>query len=255
MARLFALLTEFYDKDTERAHAFRYGLLIFDILTIIFIVLSSFLQWRHTETIVLGIGIILALDFLARFWLAKNKRRHLLTPLSVVDIIVLISFLAPFAGEGFAFLRILRLLRIGHSYQIMRRLKKDFPLLQKNEQTFIAGINLLVCIFIATAFVYETQRGINNKILHYGDAFYFTVTTITTTGFGDITLVGPWGRFISIVIMLCGVTLFLRLVQAMLRPAKVEHKCQTCGLKRHDYDAVCCKACGVVLNIEDEGAV
>jgi voltage-gated potassium channel len=217
-------------------------------------VASSFLQWQHTETIDIAIGAILFLDFAARLWLAQDKRKHLISLQGLVDVVVLASFLVPLAGEGLAFLRILRLLRIGHSYLIMRRLKRDFPFLRRNEQTFTAAVNLAVCIFIATALVYETQRGINEKILHYGDAFYFTVTTITTTGFGDITLVGPWGRAISIVIMLCGVTLFLRLVQAMLRPSKVEHKCGTCGLKRHDFDAVCCKACGEVLNIEDEGA-
>jgi voltage-gated potassium channel len=40
-----------------------------------------------------------------------------------------------------------------------------------------------------------------------------------------------------------------------MRPLKVDHKCPTCGLRRHDFDAVCCKAYGTVLDIEDEGAV
>ena len=49
--------------------------------------------------------------------------------------------------------------------------------------------------------------------------------------------------------------LFLRLVQVMLRPDKVDYKCPDCGLKRHDRDAIHCKACGRVLHIEDEGDV
>jgi voltage-gated potassium channel len=55
--------------------------------------------------------------------------------------------------------------------------------------------------------------------------------------------------------MICGVSLFLRLVQVMLRPPKVDYKCPACGLRRHDYDAVHCKACGGLLNIEDDGGV
>jgi voltage-gated potassium channel len=55
--------------------------------------------------------------------------------------------------------------------------------------------------------------------------------------------------------MIVGVSLFLRLVHAALRPSKVDFKCPDCGLKRHDIDAVHCKACGRLLNIEDEGAV
>ena len=53
--------------------------------------------------------------------------------------------------------------------------------------------------------------------------------------------------------MLAGVTLFLRLAQALFRPAKVRYPCPACGLQRHEPDAVHCKACGHLLNIPDEG--
>ncbi|HKH01036.1 MAG TPA: ion channel, partial [Bradyrhizobium sp.] len=72
-------------------------------------------------------------------------------------------------------------------------------------------------------------------------------------GFGDITLSGTMGRLISVVIMIFGVTLFLRLLRVLLQPHKVRFACPTCGLLRHDRDAVHCKACGRVLNIPDEG--
>ena len=54
--------------------------------------------------------------------------------------------------------------------------------------------------------------------------------------------------------MICGVTLFLRLAQVLFRPNKVRFACPTCGLQRHEPDAVHCKACGTTLNIPDEGA-
>jgi voltage-gated potassium channel len=79
------------------------------------------------------------------------------------------------------------------------------------------------------------------------------VTTLTTTGFGDITLPGTTGRLLSVVIMLAGVTLFLRLATALFRPVKVRYTCPSCSLQRHESDAVHCKACGVVLQIPDEG--
>ena len=103
-----------------------------------------------------------------------------------------------------------------------------------------------------TGFVYETQHAINPHITNYADALYFTVTALTTTGFGDITLPGTTGRLISVVIMIFGVTLFFGLARAVLRPAKVRFPCPTCGLLRHDPDAVHCKACGEMLNIPNE---
>ena len=54
--------------------------------------------------------------------------------------------------------------------------------------------------------------------------------------------------------MLLGVTLFLRLLRALVTPTdKAEVECTNCGLMRHDRDAVHCKHCGEVVYIENEG--
>ena len=60
---------------------------------------------------------------------------------------------------------------------------------------------------------------------------------------------------LSIVVMIVGITLFVRLAQSIFRPAKVNFPCPQCGLRRHDPDAVHCKACCHLLNIPDEGQV
>jgi voltage-gated potassium channel len=103
-----------------------------------------------------------------------------------------------------------------------------------------------------TAVVYQTQYATNPAIRDYADALYFTVTALTTTGFGDITLPGTGGRLLTVVIMIFGVTLFIRLLRAVLRPHKVRFSCPSCGLMRHEQDAVHCKACGQLLNIPNE---
>jgi voltage-gated potassium channel len=89
----------------------------------------------------------------------------------------------------------------------------------------------------------------------YLDALYFTVTTLTTTGFGDITMTTGAGRLLAVAIMVVGVGLFLSLARAIFMPAKVRHKCPECGLMKHDPDAIHCKHCGLELKIETEGAV
>ena len=86
------------------------------------------------------------------------------------------------------------------------------------------------------------------------DALYYTVTSVTTTGYGDITLPGVWGKVVAIVVMIVGISLFVRLAQSIFKPTKVYFPCPQCGLNRHDPDAVHCKACGHILNIPDSGA-
>ena len=90
--------------------------------------------------------------------------------------------------------------------------------------------------------------------MDFVDALYFTVAALSTTGFGDITLLGSTsGELLSVAMMIVGITLFFRLAQAAFRPGgKVRHPCPQCDLLRHDPDAVHCKACGRVLNIPDD---
>lgn len=250
------IVRELYEGDSARAHRFRYGLISFDIGTIVFLVVSSFLDRTPAlEALDTVIGVLILADFLARFWISTTRLAYLGHPANLADIVVIASLLAPIAGEGLAFLRVVRVLRIMRSPHVLRRLRKDSDLFRENEPTVMAALNLGLFIFVTTAIVYESQRGLNEHITNYADALYFTVSTLTTTGFGDITLQGHWGRLLSILIMIFGVSLFLRLIQILIRPHKVEHKCPDCGLKRHDADAVHCKHCGRVLHIEDEGAV
>lgn len=254
--RVIDKLRLLYEGDTPEAHRFRYALLVFDITTVVFIVASSFLP--HSPAVQIAdivIGLFVLADFSARLAISQNRWRDFLHPTTLADVAAIVSFLAPIVGEGIGFLRILRTVRLLRTYQLLARLRADSVFFRRNEELIIASVNLGVFIFIMTGFVYETQHRANDKINNYVDALYFTMAALTTTGFGDITLTGTLGHLISVVIMIFGVTLFLRLVQVLLRPNKVKHPCPVCALQRHDRDAVHCKACGTILNIPDEGVI
>jgi voltage-gated potassium channel len=248
-------LRELYFGSSQPAARFRYGLLVFDLTTISFIIASSFFR-GHPAIEVLDhvFGVVILLDFSARMFISSNRLRELLHPVGIADLIVLVSLLAPVLGENLAFLRVARLLRLFRSYLLVDRLRRDFPFVRRNQDIIFSSVNLIVFILVVTAIVFETQVESNPQIANYADALYFTVTTLTTTGFGDITLEGTWGRLLAVLIMIFGVSLFLRLAQTVFRPQKVHHTCPTCGLTRHDADAVHCKHCGEVITIETEGA-
>lgn len=251
---LWDFLRHYYLSDAPEAHRFRYGLLAFDLFTVAFIIVTSFVpRTPLIEWLDVLFGLAILSDFIVRMRLAKSPWHELRHPATWADIAAIVSFLAPVIGEGLGFLRILRTVRLLHTYQILRRLRSDSPAFRRNEEVALAAVHLIVFLFVMSGVVYETQHYSNPKIANYVDALYFTVTALTTTGFGDITLEGTSGRLISVVIMILGVTLFLNLLQKMLRPSKVRFHCPQCGLQRHEQDAVHCKSCGVVLNIPDEG--
>ncbi|MCV2867116.1 potassium channel family protein [Defluviimonas sp. WL0002] len=252
--RRFERLRELYEGNSAGAHRFRYWLLVFDLVTITFVIATSFSSHgKWIEAVDALFGVVIFADFAARLLLANRRLRFLILPATLADIVAIVSFLAPLAGEGLGFLRVVRTLRLLHTYQLLHRLRMDFPFFRKNEDVIIAAINLIVFLFVMTGLVYATQYQSNPQIANYADALYFTVTALTTTGFGDITLAGTSGRMISVLVMIFGVTLFLRLAQVMFRPLKVRQVCQTCGLSLHDQDAIHCKHCGAPIRIETEG--
>lgn len=247
-------LRDLYEGPKPASDRFRYALVAFDLLTVGYLVATSFMtRGGQAETIDTLIGGLILIEVLLRLWSSSEIRRDLVSFWGLADVAVVVSLLAPIWGEGLAFLRVLRIFRILHSRETLVQLRADFPRFRRHETAIRAAVNLAIFVFVMTALVYETQVGRNDKIVNYVDAMYFTVTTLSTTGYGDITLIGNSGKILAVVIMVFGISLFLRLVQVVLRPPKAEFPCPTCGLRRHDHDAVHCKACGRVLNIPDDG--
>lgn len=254
LAGLRRTLRILYESNTAAGYRFRYTLLVFDIVTILFIVGTTFIP-RHpvVEFFDIVIGLIILADFVSRIFISRTRLRDLMHVSTLADLAAIASFLAPVVGEGVGFLRVMRTVRLLRTYHLLRQLRGDSAYFRRHEDVIFAVTNLTVFIFVMTGVVYETQHYSNPQIANYADALYFTVTALTTTGFGDITLPGTGGRLIAVLIMIFGVTLFFNLARALINPLKVRFACPACGLQRHDIDAVHCKACGRLLNIPDEG--
>jgi len=247
-------LKRLYYGDDAASRYFRFSLLIFDLVTVLFFIVSSAVEPSTVLYLVdYLIALVLILDFVARSMIANRPWRFVMQFPSIIDLIVIGSLLAPAFVENLAFLRILRMLRLMRSYHVLRELRDLWPWFRRNDEIIGSAINLFVFVFVVTAIVFVIEHDRNPNINHYLDALYFTVATLTTTGFGDITLTDTAGRVLAVVIMVVGVGLFLRLVQTIFRPNKVPFACPDCGLKRHEPDAVHCKHCGRVLNISTEG--
>lgn len=233
---------------------FRYGLILFDFTSIVFFVATANIP--HGPGLIAVswvVGLIILLDFAARMWISKNRKKLLFKIYTLADLVVIISLiLDPFLTGSLVFLRILRALRLIHSYQLLRDLRRDSVFFRTHEDAVIAAVNLMVFV-VATSTAVLVFYIPDSSQTPYIDALYFTMATLTTTGFGDITLSSPGGKLFSVFIMVVGVALFVRLAQAIFMPQKVRHKCRSCGLFRHDPDAVHCKHCGEILRIETGG--
>lgn len=252
--RLRARLRYLYHGSSLLSVRFRLTVIVVDFAIIAFFLATPLLKSAGFVFYVLDyiVAAILALDMAARAYAHTDLKDWLKKPATWVDLFILATLLFPNVLSNFGFLRMLRLWTLLNSDFFWRTIGHKYDD-TRIEEIVRALAALLTFLFVATGFVYAAF-GDDQTVLHgYLDALYFTVTSLTTTGYGDIVLPGPWGRLLSIAIMLTGITLFLRLAQAVFRPHKVRHNCPTCGLQKHDPDAVHCKACGEILCIPDEG--
>ncbi len=245
-----------YFGSTPGAIHFRIALVILDLMIVTYFIAAPFFpQIEELPALDLALAVVLTLEYAARIFASARPFAEMRSLTGIADAIVIGSlWLSPFVSN-LGFLRILRTIRLFRSYRVLRELREYSRWFRANEEIIVSTVNLLVFIFIVTALVYVLEVDANTEINTYLDALYFTVTTLTTTGFGDITLTDTPGRLLAVVIMMVGVALFLRLVQTIFRPTKVRYRCPSCGLARHDPDAVHCKHCGEVLNIPTDGDV
>jgi len=241
-----------YYGDTPGAVRFRIAWVVVDLAIIGFFIVAPLIRDRPIFlTIDYAIAAVLAADLAARALAWWNFKDWIRRPSVWIDLFVLATLLFPEQLYNLGFLRVLRLWTLVHSEIFWRTIARRYDD-TRVEDIARAVANLVTFVFIITGFVYTSFAGRAEGINGYIDALYFTVTSLTTTGYGDILLPGTWGRVLSIITMVVGITLFVRLAQAVFRPHKVRFRCPRCGLGVHDPDAVHCKACGDLLNIPND---
>lgn len=252
MARLRDRLRKLYHGRTPAAFRFQLVAVVIDLAIIAFFIATPVLQGKPSFLwLDYSAAALVAADLAARLLASNDMLRLMKQPTSWVDVFILLTLLMPTALANLAFLRILRLWSLSRSGSLWRHF--EMRGLRPWREASHAVINLLTFLFVITGFVYTFFFRSVTGLENYVDALYFTVATVTTTGFGDIVLPGISGKLTAIVTMIIGISLFVRLAQAIFRPVKVFFPCPQCGLQRHEPDAVHCKACGHILNIPDEG--
>lgn len=67
-----------YTGESQLARRFRYGLIVFDTLTIIYFIATAALSTTQVMAALnTALGVLIAFDLVARFWISDNLRREL----------------------------------------------------------------------------------------------------------------------------------------------------------------------------------
>ncbi|HEY9729579.1 MAG TPA: ion transporter [Chroococcales cyanobacterium] len=198
------------------------------------------------------IGITFVVEYLIRFWCANNKIKFLLNPFSIIDLIAITPFLLRITN--IQFIRMFRWFRI---LRLVRFISLKVYFLRINSEDGVIFVRILftlfTIIFVYSGLIYQVEHRANAQAFEtFLDAFYFSVVTMTTVGFGDVTPTSEGGRLLTVLMILTGIALIPwqlgDLIKQLLKTAnQVEKACSGCGLPFHDTDAQFCKICGTHL--------
>lgn len=146
---------------------------------------------RNTCTAVVWITwALLGFDYLARLWLSADRWQFVRS--NPADVLVLILPL----------LRPLRLLRLVTLLSALNRYAGNS--LRGRVGIYLVGSVSLIA-FVASLAVLDAERGSEGAIQIFGDALWWSMTTITTVGYGDTFPVTTAGRAIAVALMLAGI--------------------------------------------------
>ena len=122
-------LKRLYYGDDRVSRYFRFGLLVLDLITVLFFVVTSAVEptsYWYIFDYLIAAGLLL--DYVARAAIANRARRFIVSFTSIADLIVIVSLLAAPFIENLAFLRVIRMLRLLRSYHVVRELRDMSPL-------------------------------------------------------------------------------------------------------------------------------
>jgi voltage-gated potassium channel len=222
------------------------------------------LMW-NTEIIIVSFFII---EYVARLYGAKNRLKQLIDVYSIVDFIAIVPTLSllvlPLFGitPNFGFLRVIRMIRVLRIFRFLRfTADPDFffgTITLRFLNLIKLFLTILMIFFISSGLFFHVENAINPHVENFGDAFYYTVVTLSTVGFGDITPMSEAGKWVTVLMILSGIILIpwqvSRLVKEWLHIAtKKEVICPGCGLRYHDENASHCKSCGHIIYQEYDG--
>lgn len=198
------------------------------------------------------LGVIFIWELFMRIAMHKFKLSFIFNVFNLIDLAIIWAIFVRYYYGDHALLHFFTALKILRSYRVIHDLSNANKFIDRNKDLIFSVLNLVIFIFFMASLVFVFQVEHNTEISSFLDALYFTLATLTTTGFWDITVIWDTWKILAILIMTLWTGLFLRLVSVIFRPIKKHAPCKHCGLKKHDKDASHCKHCWKIIYIEND---
>lgn len=261
-----------YGTHTPAGKLFDIILLVVILYSIIIVMLESVPAFNASYHGFLNISewvvtILFSIEYILRIICIKRPERYIFSFFGIIDLLSTIPKYLSYFVVGSQYItafRALRLLRVFRILKLVRFVGESNNLLRalraSRTKIFVFVFFVLVISVLLGTIMYlieGPQHGFNS-IPH---SVYWTIVTLTTVGYGDISPQTGLGQILATLIMIIGygiIAVPTGIVSAEYTSAKKDiadydegRSCPNCGADIHRKDSVYCRKCGQnLLNTE-----
>lgn len=224
--RLFLILEFQSHKDKKTAWVFSWVLTLMVLSSVLAVILESVpaIEALYGKSLAIFDAISMvffSVEYLLRIWTAADRRtsaphsdhgrrlRYVLSFHGLIDLLAILPFFlqALLPGLDLRFLRVIRIMRILKLSHYSTALEDLLASIYAERDAFISALYLLaLSILITACLIYFAEHALQpDKLGTIPDAMWWSIVTITTVGYGDVTPVSNWGKVIGAFTALSGV--------------------------------------------------
>ena len=210
------------------------------------------LEWMFT--------ILFTVEYVLRIICVNKSHCYILSFYGIIDLLAILpTYLSLFivGSQYLVVVRILRLLRVFRIFKLSHLLrqadilKKALLASRGKIVVFLFAVLTMIVVVGALMYVIESpEHGFTSNPI----SMYWTIVTMTTVGYCDISPQTPLGQIVASSVMIMGYAIIavptgivsVEMADATRKKATTE-VCLHCLKEGHDSDAVFCKACGEKL--------
>jgi len=256
-----------FEADTFWGRAFDFVLFACIGLSVLVVLLESISEIRLEYGVELRAAewlftILFTVEYALRLATVHRPMRYALSFYGIIDLLAIVpTYLSLLVAGTHALiviralrlLRVFRVLKLGRFVGEATLLKVALRASSRKILVFLGTVLTLALIVGSGMYLIEGEE---NGFTSIPVSIYWTIVTMTTVGYGDITPQTVAGKMLASVVMIIGYGIIavptgivsVELAQAQRRGLVVSTQaCPSCSAEGHDADAEFCKYCGAKL--------
>lgn len=171
--------------------------------------------------------VIFSVEYMARVWVCvespdrkalppwKARLNFIVSPMALIDLLAIIPIYLFFFGivarVDLRFLRLFRLLRILKLTRYSHALQTFVAVFKKEKRVLLSSLWIMVMALIfSSGLIYTIEHEAQPEVFSsIPAAMWWTMATLTTVGYGDVTPVTGLGKFVGSFVMVSGIGIFV----------------------------------------------